>query len=83
MVTQLPSMGGYTSKGNVFLILWATNHNASSDIYSLSDMGHIPKQMFVWLIGFQICMCPGILLHKFMINYHSSAEFVVNQSLIT
>ena len=44
-------------------------------------MGHIPKQMFVRLTGFQICMCPGFLLQKFMINYHSSEEFVVNQSL--
>ena len=44
-------------------------------------MGHIPDQIFVWLIGFQICMCPGFQLQKFMINYHSSVEFVVNQSL--
>ena len=44
-------------------------------------IGHIREQMFVWLIGFQICMCPGFLLQKFMINYHSSAEFVFNQSL--
>ena len=25
-------------------------------------MGHILEQMFVWLIGFQIYMCPGFLL---------------------
>ena len=43
-------------------------------------MGHIPEQMFVWLIAFQICMCPGFLLQKFTINYNSSVEFVVNQS---
>ena len=44
-------------------------------------MGHIPEQMIVWLIGFQICMCPRFLLQIFMINYHSSVEFVVNQLL--
>ena len=26
-------------------------------------------------------MCPKFLLQKFLINYHSSVEFVVNQSL--
>ena len=44
-------------------------------------MGHIPEQMFVWLICFQRCMCPGFLLQNIMINYHSSIKFVVNQSL--
>ena len=32
-VTQLPSMDCYTSKGIVFLILWATDHIALSDIF--------------------------------------------------
>ena len=41
-------------------------------------MGHIPEHIFVWLIGFQIV--PWIPVAKFMINYHSSVEFVVNQS---
>jgi len=44
-------------------------------------MGHIPKQICVWLIGFQICTYPGFLLQKIMINYHSSVEFVVNQPM--
>ena len=44
-------------------------------------MGHILEKMFVWLIGFQICMCPVFLLQKIMTNYHSSVEFIVNQSL--
>ena len=43
-------------------------------------MRQFPEQMFVWLIGFQIYMCPGFLLLKCMINYHSSVEFVVNES---
>ena len=32
-VTQHLSMGCYTSKGNVFVILWATNHNALSEMF--------------------------------------------------
>ena len=32
-VTQLPSMDCYTTKGNVFFILWAPDHIALSDIF--------------------------------------------------
>ena len=33
MVTPLPSMNCYTSIGNDFLILWATDHIPLSDIF--------------------------------------------------